>query len=371
MESKQRRPYRIGFVIEQALGHHTHTLNLRLTVPEDSDVDAAFGLVPWSVRGFARFVPVYRSNWTLRAGLRARSLLRGMQRVAPLDALVIHTQVPAVLALDWLRRVPTLISLDATPIQYDELGAAYGHRAGPAWLERLKWRLNRAVFQRARHVVAWSEWARAGVVEGYGVAPERVSVIPPGVPTASWTRPAPRGQTDAPVRVLFVGGDAERKGGLLLLEACRRLRPLLPLELDLVTRTRVACEHGVRVHGGIRANSSELRELYHRADIFCLPTGGDCLPLVLAEAAASGLPLVATALAGIPEIVRHGDTGLLVERGDLTSLVDALKRLALDSELRLSMGARAKALAVSEHDSATNARRLLEVVKGIAAVSAP
>ena len=368
-ESKRRRPYRIGFVIEQALGHHTHALNLRQTVPEDDEVDAEFGLVPWSVRGAARFIPVYRSNWTLRAGLRARRLLRGMQRAAPLDALVIHTQVPAVLALDWLRRVPTLVSLDATPIQYDELGTAYGHGAGPAWLEHLKWRLNRAVFQRARHVVAWSQWARAGVVEGYAVAPERVSVIPPGVPTANWTRPAPRGQTDAPIRVLFVGGDAERKGGLLLLEACRRLRLQLPLELDLVTRSRVAEEPGVRVHGGIQANSSELRELYHRADIFCLPTGGDCLPLVLAEAAASGLPLVATALAGIPEIVRPGDTGLLVERGDLTSLVDALKRLALDRDLRLAMGARARALAMSEHDSATNARRLLALVKRIAAAS--
>jgi glycosyltransferase involved in cell wall biosynthesis len=357
-------------VIEQALGHHTHAENLRRAVPEDGEVDAAFGLVPWSLRGAERWIPVYRSNWTLRAGLRARRLLRDMHRAAPLDALVIHTQVPAVLAIDWLRRVPTLVSLDATPIQYDALGAAYGHRAGPAWLERLKWRLNRAVFRRARHVVAWSEWARKGVIEGYGVAPERVSVIPPGVPTASWTRPARRGPTDAPVRVLFVGGDAERKGGLLLLEACRRLRTLLPLELDLVTRTRVAEEPGVRVHAAIRANSSELRALYHRADVFCLPTGGDCLPLVLAEAAASGLPLVATALAGIPEIVRHADTGLLVERGNLTSLVDALKRLALDSELRLSMGARAAELAVSEHDSATNARRLLEVVKRIAAVSA-
>ena len=366
VEAPRGRRYRVGFVIEQALGHHTHAENLRRTVPEDGEVDAAFGLVPWGVRGFARFVPVFRSNWTLRAGLRARRLLRRMHSTAPLDALVIHTQVPAVLALDWLRRIPTVVSLDATPIQYDELGAAYGHDAGPAWLERLKWRLNRAALQRARHVVAWSEWARGGVIDGYGIAPARVSVIPPGVPSATWTRAAPRAQGAAPLRVLFVGGDAERKGGLRLVEACRRLRPLVPIELDLVTRTRVDQEPGVRVHAGVRANSAQLRELYHQADVFCLPTEGDCLPLVLAEAAASGLPSIATAVAAIPEIVRHGETGLLVERGDLPGLVDALKRLALDRELRLSMGARAATLAAGQHDCAANARRLLEVVKRVA-----
>ena len=55
-----------------------------------------------------------------------------------------------------------------------------------------------------------------------------------------------------------------------------------------------------------------LIELYHRADVFCLPTLGDCLPMVLSEAGAVGLPLVSTDVGAIGEIVRDGETGLLV-----------------------------------------------------------
>ena len=55
-----------------------------------------------------------------------------------LDALFFHTQVPAILAQSWLRKIPGIVSLDATPLQYDELGAFYKHEQGPAWLEDLE-----------------------------------------------------------------------------------------------------------------------------------------------------------------------------------------------------------------------------------------
>ena len=193
--ASSRRPnrrYRVGLILEEALGHQTHAKNLQLAVPRDPEIEAAWGLIPFEVDGFAARLPLYGSNWTVRAGLRARRHLAAMEREGPLDALFIHTQVPAVLALDWVRRVPTVVSLDATPLQYDALGASYGHSAGPRWLERLKWRMNRAVFQGARHLVAWSEWARRGLAEGYGIDAGRVTVIPPGTHVSAWTRPTPR-----------------------------------------------------------------------------------------------------------------------------------------------------------------------------------
>jgi glycosyltransferase involved in cell wall biosynthesis len=355
--------YRVGFVIEQDLGHRTHSENLREAVPQDRQIDAVWGPIPFEADGFAARLPVYSTNWTVRAGLRTRRAVAAMTRGTPLDALFIHTQVPAVLALDWVRHIPTVISLDATPIQFDQLGSAYGHRTGPAWLERLKWRMNRAVLHAARHLVAWSRWAEHGVVDQYGVPSERVTVIPPGVHTGDWARPEPREAHPHPMRILFVGAEAERKGGLLLLEAFRALRDALPLQLDLVTRSPLESEPGVLVHRGLRANTGDLRALYHRADIFCLPTDGDCLPLALAEAAASGLPAVATGIAGIPEIVHDGETGFLIRPGDLKGLIEALRRLATDATLRLAMGRRAAALAANEHDAGRNAKRLLEVIK--------
>jgi glycosyltransferase involved in cell wall biosynthesis len=359
-------PFRVGMIVEGALGHRTHAQNLQRAVQGYPEIDAVFGVIPWEVEGLAARLPLYGTNWTVRAGVRARRLLADMTRARPLDALFIHTQVPAVLALDWVRRLPTVVSLDATPLQYDALGGPYGHEPGPGWLEGLKWRLNRAVFRRASHLIAWSEWARRGLAEGYGIDASRVVVIPPGTQVNAWTRPSGQPRGSGPVRILFVGADAERKGGLLLLEAFRVLRDTLPIELDLVTRTRLESMPGVRVHGDLAANSDRLRRLYHEADVFCLPTEGDCLPLVLAEAAASGLPAISTSIAAIPEIVRHGETGLLIQPRDLEGLVLALRRLASDRELRLRMGERALALAASEHDTQRNTVRLLDVVRRVA-----
>jgi glycosyltransferase involved in cell wall biosynthesis len=268
-----------------------------------------------------------------------------------------------VLALDWVRRVPTVVSLDATPLQYDAMGAPYGHSTGPSGLERLKWHLNRVVFRSAARLVTWSDWARRGLVQGYEVEAERVDVIPPGTHVSIWSPPPAREGRTGPVRVLFVGGDAPRKGGLLLLEAVRLLQHELPLEVDIVTQTALDPAPGVRIHRDVQANSDTLRRLYHDADVFCLPTEGDCLPLVLAEAASSGLPAISTALTAIPEIVRHGETGLLVPPRDSVALLDALRRLVTDRDLRLRMGRRAAALAAEEHDAGRNAIRVLEVIK--------
>lgn len=363
---RPNRQYRVGLILEEALGHQTYAQNLRLEVPLDKGIQAAWGLIPFEVDGFAARLPLYGSNWTVRAGLRARRHLAAMEREGPLDALFIHTQVPAVLALDWVRRLPTVVSLDATPLQYDSLGDSYGHATGPRWLERLKWRLNRAVFQGARHLVAWNEWARRGLAEGYGVDAGRVTVIHPGTHLSTWKSPAPRRSSGGPMRVLFVGGDAKRKGALLLLEAFHGLRETLPMELDIVTQTPLEASPGVRVHRNVKANCDTLRRLYHEADVFCLPTDGDSMPLVLAEAAASGLPTISTAIAAIPEIVRHGETGLLIQPHDLGGLVAALQRMSGDSELRLRMGEAAAALAVAEHDAGRNALRVLNLVKQIA-----
>lgn len=354
--------YHIGFILEQALGHITHTRNLQANVARDPDVQAYWGLVPWETGGLAGRLPLYKSNWTVRAGLRARRMVTGMTRRVELDALFFHTQVPAVLSTGWIRRIPSIVSLDATPRQYDSLGQFYAHPQGPAWLEQLKWKLNRDCFRAARHLVTWSAWARQGLIDDYEVAPEKVTVIPPGVNTSEWVRPSPRARHDGPVKILFVGGNLERKGGLLLLEAFRALGTA-GAELHLVTKDVVPARPGVYVYNAMQPNSAALRQLYHDCDIFCLPTYGDCLPMVLSEAGAAGLPSISTRVAGIPEIVRDGETGLLVPVGDVAALTTALKRLIETPELRLSQGARAADVVAQEFDAQRNAVRLLNLLK--------
>lgn len=367
---------RIGFIVEQALGHITHGQNLQRVVAEYEDVQALWGLPTWDSTGLESRLPGARSNWTIRAGMQARRFLRAANRPARLDALFIHTQVPAVLAQDWMRRIPTIVSLDATPQQYDSLGDFYQHQAGPQWLEKLKWRLNRDCFRKARHLVTWSEWAKQGLVDEYQVSPEKVTVIPPGVDVAAWSPVSEKmreNAADAPVRILFVGGDLQRKGGLLLLEAFRVLQARLAdsgrpaVELHLVTRENVAPEPGVFVHYGIQPNSPQLKQLYYDSHIFALPTLGDCLPMVLSEAGAAKLPSLTTRVAAIPEIVADEKTGLLVPPGEVEPLAEGLWRLVTSPGMREQMGQAAARRVVQGFDARANAQRLLGMLKQLAA----
>ncbi len=347
-------------VLEQTLGHVTHGQNLRRLLADVEGFQPRFVPIAYDNDAWTRFIPGF-GNWTVRAGVRTRLALRGGPHR---DAIFVHTQVPAVL----LGRtdVPTVVSLDATPKQYDELGAHYAHDVGPDWLEGLKTSLNRRCFERAAHLVTWAHWTKQSLSDDYGIDGSRVTVIPPGVDVERWIRPAdaPARGDDGVVRILFVGGDLARKGGFDLLAASATLRERYGdrVELHLVTPADVADAPGVTVHGGMTPNSPELIALYHRCDVFCLPTLGDCLPMVLPEAGAAGLALVSTDVGAIGEIVRDDETGLLVPVGDVAALTTALDRLIVDDDLRTRLAGTASELVRTEHSAATNARRIVGVI---------
>jgi glycosyltransferase involved in cell wall biosynthesis len=359
------------FVLEQTLGHITHGKNLRAIVPTLDGIRAEFIPVEAELDGPARRIPGW-TNWTVRAGVRARRALRGRRRdgwVPEPDVMFVHSQVPAVLLGRWMDRIPTVVSLDATPAQYDELGDFYRHDVGPPILEAGKRWANERCYERARHLVTWSAWAKEGLVAGYGVDPDRITVIAPGVDVERWA-PVDGGRDDGPLQILFVGGDLARKGGDDLLTAARRLREdqaVPEFEVHLVTPTDVEPEDGVVVHHGLTANSPELIARYHRADVFCLPTLGDCLPMVLAEAGAAGLPLVSTSVGAIDEIVRDGETGRLVAPSDVDALTIAVRDLLVDDDLRRRCGDGAHRVVQRDHDARANAARLVDVLRTAAA----
>ncbi len=357
-------------MIEAILGHMTHAANLHRLLPTQDILDATVCDLPFEVTGLGRKVPIYRSEWTVRSAMLARRAIAAMYEHGELDGLFIHTQVPAVLVRRWMRKLPTVVSLDATPLQIDELGEHYAHRRDNHYVEQAKWSAYRACFGRAVHIVTWSNWTKAGVVSGYDVEPDKVTVIPPGVTLSLWRgRNGTRRSDQGLVRILFVGGDLDRKGGHSLLRSFRRLRDEQiakgrepRVELHLVTTEAVADQPGVTVHRELTPNSRALIDLYHRCDVFCLPTKGDCLPMVLSEAAAAGLPLVSTSVAAIPEIVRDGETGLTVPVGDELALTATLRRLIDDAELRARLGANARSLAERSYDAERNVRELARVV---------
>lgn len=362
-----RRAVRTAFVMEQTLGHVTHFQNLQGAVRDHADVSATWLPIPFAEHPAAGLLPPLR-NWSVRASLRARRALGRALAAAPHDALMFHTQVTALFSLGLMRRVPTIVSLDATPINYDSVGAYYGHRpAGSGLLDRQKYALNRRVFEAAAGLVTWSEWARDSIDRDYGIDRSRVRVIAPGAAPAYFEVGKRRlaqpetAETDRPVRLLFVGGDFTRKGGPLLLECMRG--PLADrCELHLVTHAEVTPQRSVTVHRGVGPNSPELLRLFAEADLFVLPTMAECLAVVLMEATAAGLPVITTDVAALGEAVLPGESGLLIRRGDVSALRRALEALVGDAQLRRRMGQAGQALARQKFDAGRNGRALLDLV---------
>ncbi len=361
----------VWFVLEQTLGHVTHGKNLSALLPTIGDIEPVFVRVEPTLTGRWSRLPGW-TNWTVRAGVRARRSLRELDRsgwVKRPHALFVHSQVPAVLLGRWMR-TPTVVSLDATPMQYDSLGEFYNHDTGSALGERLKYSANRRCFGRARHLVTWSQWAKQGLVDEYDVDPDKITVIAPGVDIEQWARPTEASRSNGPLRVLFVGGDLERKGGHLLLRAAQRLRAdadVPEFEVHLVTTADTSGDDGVVVHRNLTANSPQLIEQYHLADVFCLPTLGDCLPMVLAEAGAAGLPLISTDVGAISEVVRDGVTGRLVPPNDLDALTAALRSLLVDAALRDRCGRAARTVVEQSHDARKNADTIVAVLRAVVA----
>jgi glycosyltransferase involved in cell wall biosynthesis len=164
------------------------------------------------------------------------------------------------------------------------------------------------------------------------------------------------------VQLLFVGGHLERKGGHILLDVFRALRLFERADLHLVTRSEVEPSEGVFVHR-MENNSPELLRLYQQSDAFVLPTLADCFGNASIEAMAVGLPVVTTAMGGIPDIVEHGRTGYLLPPGDAQGLADVLRRLVDDPQHRGALGRAGRERAVARFDARTNAGRILDLAR--------
>lgn len=357
----------LGFALEYSLGHVTHAENLKRVLATEASVRPTYVDLPYqNTPGWWAKLPGVRSNWSLRASLGAYLGLR--PHAGSLQGALFHTQVTSLFSTGLMRRVPSVVSLDATPLQYDALGAFYGHApSANRRLEDFKKRLNQRAFGSARRLVAWSEWAKASLVADYGVAADKIIVIPPGIDTQLWNFPARSQDSARPVNLLFVGGDFPRKGGDTLLAAFQNLPEGAKARLHIVTKTEGVGEgvENVVVYRGLSPNSEPLRRLFAEADLFVFPTRGDCLPLAVMEALAASLPVITSAVGALPEAVQHGETGWVVPPDDADALAGALTMLIGDAGLRRQLSARAREVALERFDAATNYRRLIETVKSV------
>ncbi|MHB8460383.1 MAG: glycosyltransferase [Candidatus Limnocylindrales bacterium] len=225
----------------------------------------------------------------------------------------------------------------------------------------------------AEFVLVCSAAAAADLARIAGPHAAKIRLAPHGVDTARFRPPAGGWGTAvlsdrgaSPLRLLAVGRLVEKKGYPILLEALAQARAAgQRVELDVIgggpqLRALEASATALGLSGCVRflgaRTHQEVAAAYLRADAFVqasvvLADGDrDGIPNSLLEAMATGLPVVATTVGGIPEVVIHGQSGLLAAPGDSAALAGLLVLLATDRDLRRQLGRQARARVVEGFD---------------------
>lgn len=223
----------------------------------------------------------------------------------------------------------------------------------PSWRKKLFDRVVPSLtVKRAARVIAISRHEAAHLTR-IGVPPDKINVIPNGVDIAEFAG-LDRGRADGDGLVgLFVGRiDLGQKGLETLVRAMALLPSSHPFRIRIVgedwsgieTLRSLAQRLGIADRMTIvgKLDREALLEEYANAHFLVLPSLFEPFGIVLLEAMATGLPVVASRVGGIPEIVVDGRTGLLVEPGNAHALAEALFRISGDDGLRHSMGREAR-----------------------------
>ena len=222
---------------------------------------------------------------------------------------------------------------------------------------------NREIFARE-----CGEWTR-----------EKVRVLHCGVDTGAFQPKPDRRPADQPFTILCVGTLHEVKGQKHLLEACRLLQER---GVDFACRfvgdgpdqemlVQQVAQAGLedRVHFEGRLTRQDVIAAYRHADVVVAPSvpssdnRREGIPVVLMEAMSSGVPVIASDLSGIPELVEDGVSGLLVPPGDARAIADALEKLYRDEAERQRLGQGGRDRVRREFDLETNATLLIEYIR--------
>jgi phosphatidyl-myo-inositol alpha-mannosyltransferase len=271
---------------------------------------------------------------------------------------VVHVHEPVVPVVGW----DALLSAGEIPLvgtfhTYSENVLTNGFAAVPLGGRR---RMNRLRVRIAvSEAAAWT--ARRFYGGRYRIVPNGVHLPTETAATCPTTATEPhdvdRGERSeiahendgdrTPLRILCIGQAVERKGLPVLLRAFEALRDQIPATLTLAGASAEEVAHMMLDDRGVRTlgKVSEQRKQAElaRADVVCAPSlGGESFGMVLTEAFAAAVPVVASDIPGYRDVVRHGLDGLLVPAGDALALAESLRRLALEEPLRARMAASAR-----------------------------
>lgn len=231
--------------------------------------------------------------------------------------------------------------------------------------------LDRFTLRRFQQVVAVSGPVRRSL-RRFGIPEDRIRVIPNGVDIRRFSPAFIHAQTapthDGPV-VGFVGRLSEEKGIDTLLRAMPGVLRRCPKMVLLIvgdgpSRTRLeALAAALGVMGSVRflGRRDDIETVYIQLDVLVLPSRNEGVPMTVLEAMAAGVPVLATRVGGLPEVVREGHTGVLVEPNSVAAIEQGLMTLLTAPDLRVQMGLQARRLAEMRHSCESMAREHMEL----------
>jgi glycosyltransferase involved in cell wall biosynthesis len=301
----------------------------------------------------------YRVSWVSRSlppGVRHAAVVRQIARRGKASDVVYATSMVRRAALgSSLARRPLVVKLVSDEVfeRQQREGRFAGtldefQRVGGARVTFLRSTRNRAL-RGARHVLCPSSYLRE-VALGWGIAPERLSVLPnpaPDVPPLP-SREALRDELELSGPTLAFAGRLGPQKSLDVALAAVAESPDVMLVIAGDGPDRRALERRAQelgVDGRARFLGSVPRDgvlrLFRAADASLLSSSWENLPHTVLEALAVGSPVIATAVGGVPEVVRDGENGLLVPARDPQALAEAIRRFFTDEALRARLAAAA------------------------------
>jgi colanic acid/amylovoran biosynthesis glycosyltransferase len=233
--------------------------------------------------------------------------------------------------------------------------------------------------ERARFVICISHYARSQLMGLVGTEHwHKLRVVRCGVDLTRFPV-VDRSDRERATQILNVGRTVPEKGQALLIEAvaelaARGVEARLTIlgggpQLDELRAlaARLGVSNSVELPGPV--GQGEIASYYERADVFAMASFAEGIPVVLMEAMATGLPVVSTHIAGIPELVAHGESGFLVPPARPDELSDALERvLKAPADARTAMGLAGRAKVEAEFAIDPVAARLLGIFEEMAGV---
>jgi phosphatidylinositol alpha-mannosyltransferase len=304
--------------------------------------------------------PINGAFVNVTVGLRLRKRMEEVFRCGDFDIIHIHSPLEPTLPLAAL--------MAARSVECPVVGTFHmSAKVSPAY--EIFSDVLRTHASRLDARIAVSEAARRFAMRYF---PGDYLVVPNGVAFSRFAgRVAPvRDLADGRINILFVGRLDIRKRVPMLISAFKRLRREHPdSRLVIVGKGFMgpACRAAAYPLTGKdivfkgRVSPSDLPSYYSSSDIFCsVPAGSESFGIVLLEAMAAGVPIVATGIEGYREIVTDGVDGRLVRPGDTTGLAGALGRLVADRELRTAMGRKGREKAIL-FDWPRVARRIADI----------